>query len=341
MVSGGPFRVIEGGRTGEPTPGLLIVGAAEIATLAGGLRRGEAQSDVARLQHPDPAGPDGPVVACWEGRILAVGPRAAVEAAIEGEGYPLGRFARIDAAGGAVTPGLVDPHTHLLFAGSREGELVLRQQGASYLDILEAGGGILSTVAATRAASERRAARPRASLARRDAGPRGHHDRGQVGLRPGPRDRGPPRRGGLPPGPRGTAGRRADVARGARGAARVPVATRRRRGVRPVGHRRPAAGDRGPRPGAVRRRLLRGRRLHRRPVAAGARGGVRARAGARGCMPTRSHRPVARSSPPSSARRRPTTWPPRPRRGSPRSLPQPRPTSRWSRRSCPSRPGSS
>ena len=77
-----------------------------------------------------------------------------MEAALEAEGLPLGRFARIDAAGGAVTPGLVDPHTHLLFAGSREDELVLRQGGASYLDILAAGGGILSTVAATRAASE-------------------------------------------------------------------------------------------------------------------------------------------------------------------------------------------
>ena len=67
---------------------------------------------------------------------------------------PSARFARIDAAGGSVTPGLIDPHTHLLFAGSREDELVLRQEGASYLDILAAGGGILSTVAATRAASE-------------------------------------------------------------------------------------------------------------------------------------------------------------------------------------------
>ena len=54
---------------------------------------------------------------------------------------------------GRSRPGLVDPHTHLLFAGSREGELELRQQGAGYLEILAAGGGILSTVAATRAAS--------------------------------------------------------------------------------------------------------------------------------------------------------------------------------------------
>ena len=55
---------------------------------------------------------------------------------------------------GRSRPGLIDPHTHLLFAGSREAELVLRQDGASYLEILAAGGGILSTVAATRAASE-------------------------------------------------------------------------------------------------------------------------------------------------------------------------------------------
>ncbi len=153
-MSGGPFRVIEGGRTGEPTPGLLIVGASEVVTMAGGIRRGAGQGDVGRLVTSDPDGPDAPVVACWEGRILAVGPRAAVEASLEAEGYPLARFARIDAAGGAVTPGLVDPHTHLVFAGTREGELVLRQRGASYLDILDAGGGILSTVAATRAASE-------------------------------------------------------------------------------------------------------------------------------------------------------------------------------------------
>ena len=153
-MSGGPFRVIEGGRTGEPTPGLLIVGASEIVTLAGGVRRGEQQGEVGRLTAEDPSAPDAPVVAVWEGRIAGVGERAAVEAELEADGLPLARFARIDAAGGAVTPGLIDPHTHLLFAGSREDELVLRQDGASYLDILAAGGGILSTVEATRAASE-------------------------------------------------------------------------------------------------------------------------------------------------------------------------------------------
>ena len=62
-------------------------------------------------------------------------------------------FARLDADGGTVTPGLVDPHTHLLFGGSRADEWLMRQRGAGYLEILEAGGGILSTVAATRAAT--------------------------------------------------------------------------------------------------------------------------------------------------------------------------------------------
>ena len=150
----GPLRVIEGGRTGEVTPGILVIGAAEIVTVAGGVRRGATQGDVDRLVATDLSGPDAPVVAAWEGRILAVGPRREVETVIGAEGLPLGRFARIDAAGGAVTPGLIDPHTHLLFSGTREGELVARQRGASYLDILESGGGILSTVAATRAASE-------------------------------------------------------------------------------------------------------------------------------------------------------------------------------------------
>jgi imidazolonepropionase len=93
------------------------------------------------------------VLAAWEGHVLAIGGRSEVEQILAGEGYPLERFARLDARGGAVTPGLVDPHTHLLFAGTRERELELRQQGAGYLEILSDGGGILSTVAATREAS--------------------------------------------------------------------------------------------------------------------------------------------------------------------------------------------
>ncbi|MEW6375048.1 MAG: imidazolonepropionase [Thermodesulfobacteriota bacterium] len=59
----------------------------------------------------------------------------------------------IDAAGKVAMPGLIDPHTHLIFAGSRENEFEQRIQGLSYLEIAERGGGILSTVEATRKAS--------------------------------------------------------------------------------------------------------------------------------------------------------------------------------------------
>jgi hypothetical protein len=81
-MTGGGFRVIEGGRSDEPTPGILIVGAAEVVTLEGGVRAGERQGDVARYPAADVGGPasaDAPVVACWEGRIAAVGPRSVVE----------------------------------------------------------------------------------------------------------------------------------------------------------------------------------------------------------------------------------------------------------------------
>ena len=60
----------------------------------------------------------------------------------------------IDARGRLVTPGLVDAHTHLVFGGWRQNELGAKLHGASYLEILERGGGILSTVRATREASE-------------------------------------------------------------------------------------------------------------------------------------------------------------------------------------------
>ena len=127
---------------------LLIEGAAAVATLAGGLRRGATQRDAAALSG------GGLCVAAWGGRILAVGRQADVHRQIEAEGHSLDAFERLDARGGLVTPGLVDAHTHLLFAGTREPEWQMRARGAGYLEILAAGGGILSTVAATRAASD-------------------------------------------------------------------------------------------------------------------------------------------------------------------------------------------
>ena len=61
---------------------------------------------------------------------------------------------KLDAGGRLVTPGLVDAHTHLIFGGWRQNELAMKIRNVPYLDILAAGGGILSTVKATRAATE-------------------------------------------------------------------------------------------------------------------------------------------------------------------------------------------
>jgi len=62
-------------------------------------------------------------------------------------------YEKLDVAGKLVTPGLIDCHTHLVFGGWRHGELSLKLKGATYLDILAAGGGILNTVGKTREAS--------------------------------------------------------------------------------------------------------------------------------------------------------------------------------------------
>jgi imidazolonepropionase len=90
------------------------------------------------------------VVAVKNGCVLLAGPRTDVEPhLVEKPGTVV-----IDAAGGVVAPGLVDPHTHLLFAGWREAEFALRLEGRTYLEILASGGGILSSVARFRAASD-------------------------------------------------------------------------------------------------------------------------------------------------------------------------------------------
>lgn len=83
-----------------------------------------------------------------DGRVRAAGPWAEVKASVP-------RHAElIDAQGCCVTPGFVDAHTHLVFAGNRAAEFEQRLAGATYQEIAAAGGGILSTVKATRAASE-------------------------------------------------------------------------------------------------------------------------------------------------------------------------------------------
>jgi imidazolonepropionase len=121
------------------TADLVLDGIAELATPTG--KNARTGDDLARLCIvPDAA------VACREGRIVFAGARAELEERVEltADGK------RIDAGGGTALPGFVDAHTHLPFAGWREREFDERLRGATYSEIAARGGGILSTVAATR-----------------------------------------------------------------------------------------------------------------------------------------------------------------------------------------------
>jgi imidazolonepropionase len=84
-------------------------------------------------------------VAIEGGRIVWAGPEAELPAGLGGE--------RVDLGGRLVTPGLIDCHTHVVYAGNRAREFEMRLEGASYEEVARAGGGILSTVRATRAAN--------------------------------------------------------------------------------------------------------------------------------------------------------------------------------------------
>ncbi|CAH0130816.1 MULTISPECIES: imidazolonepropionase [Stenotrophomonas] len=85
------------------------------------------------------------VLAATDGRIVHVGPA--------GSDAHLQPTTRIDGEGRWMSPGLIDCHTHLVYAGNRANEFEQRLQGVSYAEIARAGGGIVSTVRATRAAS--------------------------------------------------------------------------------------------------------------------------------------------------------------------------------------------
>lgn len=131
---------------------LLIYSAAQLVTCASpnGPKRGEAMADVGLIS--------GGAIAIADGQIVAVGLTADLRADFEAD-------ETIDASSKVVCPGFVDPHTHVVYAGDRVNEFELRLRGASYMEIMAAGGGIVSTMRATRAATvEQLAAESRSRL---------------------------------------------------------------------------------------------------------------------------------------------------------------------------------
>lgn len=119
-------------------PCMLIHSTAQLLTLTGGPQRGHRLGDLGLIE-------DGAVL-IREGIIADVGPSADLLQKYQGE-------EKLDAGGRVVMPGFVDSHSHPIWAGDRASEFELRLLGKTYLEILEAGGGILSTVKATRSVS--------------------------------------------------------------------------------------------------------------------------------------------------------------------------------------------
>lgn len=117
---------------------MLIHSSSQLLTLAGGPQRGHVLGSLGIIEH-------GAVIVRDE-KIVAVGTTDELKTAYPNE-------PTLDASGCVLMPGFVDPHTHLIWAGDRANEFEMKMAGAKYLDILAAGGGIISTVHATRTAS--------------------------------------------------------------------------------------------------------------------------------------------------------------------------------------------
>jgi imidazolonepropionase len=125
---------------------LIIKNASALVTCSGFMaKKGREMSELGIIA-------DGAVV-IEQGRISRVGTTTNIMADLKASSKDLSQFETIDASGKAVLPGFVDSHTHLVFGGYRAEEYAWRLMGDSYMDILQRGGGILSTVRATRSAS--------------------------------------------------------------------------------------------------------------------------------------------------------------------------------------------
>jgi imidazolonepropionase len=124
---------------------LVIRNIGLLATMAGPVPRvGAAMANAGLVSDA--------AVAVANGRIVYAGPEADLATGQAAVGTATDATT-IDAGGAAVVPGLVDAHTHVAFAGDRDAEIRRRLAGASYAEIAAAGGGIVATVAATRAAT--------------------------------------------------------------------------------------------------------------------------------------------------------------------------------------------
>lgn len=124
---------------------LLITNASELITMAGHTEKPAVKEAMSKLEIIENG-----AVYMEDGKIVEVG---GSEALREKYGKSVSADEHIDATGKIVTPGLIDPHTHLVHAGTRENEYAMRLKGKAYMDIMEAGGGIHATTRATQAAS--------------------------------------------------------------------------------------------------------------------------------------------------------------------------------------------
>ena len=133
----------------SPPPPVLIRNARVLTLQGEGVRRGSAMGELGVVPCADVLVRDGAVAEVW--------PRAGEEARSDGrDARPTrdGETEEIDAAGRVLMPAFVDAHTHACWAGERLDEWEMKQQGATYLELLKAGGGIMASVRSVRAASE-------------------------------------------------------------------------------------------------------------------------------------------------------------------------------------------
>ncbi len=126
---------------------LIIKNAAQLVTCSGfKAKQGKEMSNLHVIENG--------ALVIENGTIRSVGKTNDILKSFNDKDNKIGEFNVIDAAGKAVLPGFVDSHTHFVFGGYRAEEFSWRLRGDSYMDILERGGGILSTVKATRAAKK-------------------------------------------------------------------------------------------------------------------------------------------------------------------------------------------